>query len=122
MKYSGSDTASEVGWFRSECGYDTSIKKMNEFLPEYGTKAVATKKANSLGIYDMSGNVGELIGSFCMDIDNNFALDAKLCTYWAASTWIGDDTMLPEYSTLTMIKLNGTKGNAVGFRVARNAQ
>lgn len=122
MKYSGSDTASEVGWFRSECGYDTNIKKMNKFLPEYGTKNVATKKPNGLGIYDMSGNVGEMTQSFRMDIYNSNGMDANLRTYWAASGWNGNNSELPEDSTLSMIKLDDTKGNVVGFRVARNAQ
>ena len=47
--YSGSNTASEVAWF---C--DT-VKT----LSEKGTQPVKGKNANSLGIYDMSGNVAE---------------------------------------------------------------
>ena len=43
--YSGSDTIDEVAWYSSN-----SINKTHE---------VKSKKANSLGIYDMSGNVGE---------------------------------------------------------------
>ena len=35
--------------------------------PDYGTHAVATKAPNELGLYDMSGNVGEM----CEDLYDN---------------------------------------------------
>lgn len=44
-KYSGSSNVDEVAWYRSNSGYRRN--------------AVATKKPNELGIYDMSGNVYE---------------------------------------------------------------
>ena len=45
-KYSGSDDVNEVAWYYTGSN-------------DYGTKPVATKKPNELGLYDMSGNVSE---------------------------------------------------------------
>lgn len=45
-KYAGSNTLDKVGWF-------------TENTKDTGTRAVATKQANELGLYDMSGNVYE---------------------------------------------------------------
>jgi len=45
--FSGSNTAGDVAWCRGNC--------------KGTTHAVGTKKPNELGIYDMTGNVGELV-------------------------------------------------------------
>ena len=57
-KYSGSNTIGDVAW----C-YDKGSSS-----PDYGTHQVATKRANELGIYDVSGNVWE----WCQDNWHNY--------------------------------------------------
>ena len=52
-KYSGSNTIGDVAW------YGDNIPSQTEGNSGYGTQPVATKQANELGIYDMSGNVLE---------------------------------------------------------------
>lgn len=52
-KYAGSNTIDNVAWY-----YENSYAK-GEGSSDYGTHNVATKQANELELYDMSGNVEE---------------------------------------------------------------
>lgn len=52
-KYAGSDNLDEVGW------YISNLPSQQSGSEGYGHQPVAQKKANELGLYDMSGNVYE---------------------------------------------------------------
>ena len=54
FRYSGSNDLNEVGWFRDNSS---------------STQAVGQKSPNELGIYDMSGNVAELVNDWWENFD-----------------------------------------------------
>ncbi|MFC0875952.1 SUMF1/EgtB/PvdO family nonheme iron enzyme [Saccharicrinis sp. FJH2] len=65
--YSGSNSINQVGWY-----YDNGLNLHNPMddhhlslsLSGHGTHEVGTKAPNELGIYDMTGNVGELVSDW----------------------------------------------------------
>jgi formylglycine-generating enzyme required for sulfatase activity len=93
--YSGSNTISEVGWTNGNSSD--------------GTKAVGTKAANELGIYDMTGNVFEWCG------DERYTNSRRIrggCWVNGFGTAVADR----DYSTDP-----DYRGNCEGFRLVRSS-
>ena len=106
--YSGSDTIGDVAWYNGN-----SSGKTHE---------VKTKAANALGIYDMSGNVGERCydgwGEISIDTPSTGATESRIRLYRGGSFNNGesvDNVYFRSYSNPYL------EGFAMGFRVVRNA-
>ena len=65
--YAGSNLIDDVAW------YVTNAYEVGETSQAYGTHRVASKSANELGLYDMSGNVWE----FCQDYYGAYTSDTQ---------------------------------------------
>ena len=98
-EYAGSDTVDEVAWI-----YENSNGKSHE---------VTKKLPNTLGIYDMSGNVGEWCWDSIVDSSNLFR-------EYRGSSWTLKGTyakIWSQYATFPYYRRN-----YLGFRVVRNAE
>lgn len=92
-KYAGSDNIDEVAWYA-----DNAEKK---------THPVATKKANELGIYDMSGNVFEMV----QDLSSNMMFTVK------GGAITNPATAYPRVSSRCAFDTK-TVAHSIGFRLA----
>lgn len=111
-KFAGSDDLNQVGWHRGS--------------PSSKTHSVGQKKANEIGLFDMSGNVWE----WCEDAWHDNYQGAPV----DGSAWVsggenlrnvcrgGSWDNLPIYCTVTSRLKNGSydRDNFVGFRLARD--
>ena len=91
--YSGSDTASEVAWTRENSNSKTHV--------------VGTKKPNSLGLYDMSGNVWE----WCQDLYDESRVDRVI----RGGSWDFDELLCR--CTYRFLLDPGLRSSDVGFRL-----
>jgi formylglycine-generating enzyme required for sulfatase activity len=108
-RYSGGDSADRVAWYEDNSGGEPH--------------PVGRKAPNALGIYDMSGNIGEYCGDWYDDYSDTARTDPK----GPASCPSGKDRVIrgggfddpAEYITVTTRTYSS--GKHIGFRVVHKA-
>ncbi len=110
-QYSGSAMVDDVAWYSGNCGSTTH--------------AVATKKANELDLYDMSGNVAE----WCSDYSGNYSSDAQTdptgASYSSFRIIRGGQWTSNAWSCRTSVRATYTPTEAswyTGFRLAHSTE
>jgi len=116
--YSGSNQVDDVAWYWRNAG-DKYLKGKWDWISiennHNTTQKIGQKRANELGIYDMSGNVRE----WCWDWYQDEVYESGFYRVWRGGGLIGDGSCC-QITYRGKFEPNGI-GYDQGFRVCRNA-
>jgi len=117
FSYSGSDNVDDVAWYWKNAGdkYMTGEWFWSEIEKNHcRTHPIGSKKANELGLFDMSGNVRE----WCYDMHQSVNADDLQGRVWKGGGWIGANFCCST-SFHSSYQANGLAPDQ-GFRVCRS--